>query len=309
MNALYLPDSAPYPTSAAAGVDGTLFVGSLLGPIVAFVPTSIHASTIVPQIGDAGSIVANIAVDAASGTLYACGDLFHGTADNPFASPTATLYAYDLAGNLRASYPLPAQGSSLCEDIAIGPDGAVYVTDPFGGAVDRLAAPITASSTFATWVTSAQLAADPNSSVPPFGAHGIAVVGQDVLVSNFSASTIVRIPSAADGSADVANLRLQTAAVTNPEHLVALDDTHVLVSEDVWCGAGRLSELTRASTDADTWTVEPIKNNILGATGFAMANGSYYTVESQVCGLIAQLAGGPTANPIVPFWIDRVDAN
>ena len=307
--ALYLPDSAPYPTSIGAAADGTLFVGTLLGPIVKFVPTSIHAEPVVAQVGAAGTIVANILVDPATSTLYACGDLFHGTSQNPFASPSATLYAYDLAGTLKASYALPQQGSSLCEDIAIGSDGSVYITDPFVGAVDRIAAPVTASSTVTTWATSSLFAANTANRVPPFGAHGIAVVGSDVYVSNFSSSALVRVPIASDGSADAAQIRQEQVAITNPEHLVALDATHLLVSEDVWCGPGRLSQLERSADNADTWTVQPLKNNLLGATGFAMANASYYTVESQVCGLVTQLAGGPAANPIVPFWIDRIDAN
>ena len=301
VSSLDLPDSAPYPNSISSSADGTLYVGGLLGQVVKFVTTSTHGQILIPQVGPQGTVLANLMVDQTSKTLWACGDLFHGTAENPFADPAATLYAYDLDGNAKGSYPLPNQGSSLCEDIAIGGDGTVYVTDPFLGAIDVLS-----GSTMVTWKTDALLAASFQNPVPPFGAHGVAVAGKNVFVSNFSTSSLFRIPIENDGSADA--IVTENATITNPERLVALDDTHLLVAEDVWCGSGALAKLTQSSSDQDTWSTTVLKNGIMGATSVTVANGSYYAVESQVCAIVTQLAGGPAANPVLPFWIDRIDA-
>jgi hypothetical protein len=210
---------------------------------------------------------------------------------------------------VKASYPLPNQGSSLCEEVAVDATGTVYITDPFDGAIDVIAAPVTSSSTASQWTASALFDADPSSPVPPFGAHGIAVVGSDVYVTNFSTSALLRFPIAADGTADIANIVQEHVAVTNPEKILPLDDSHLLVAEDVWCGSGTVAELTRSADDADTWNATALESNILGANSVASANGSYYVVESQVCQIITQLAGGPMADPILPFWIDRIDAN
>ncbi|HEY1958753.1 MAG TPA: hypothetical protein VGH28_24225 [Polyangiaceae bacterium] len=300
VSSLDLPESAPYPNSISSTADGTLFVGGLLGQVVKFDTTSTHGSLVIPQVGPQGTVLANLMVDPATSTLYACGDLFAGTAENPFANPAATLYAFDLDGKPKASYPLPNQGSSLCEDIAIGAGGTVYVTDPFLGAVDVLA-----GSTVTTWKTDALLQANFSNPVPPFGVHGVAVAGTNVFVGNFSTSSLFRIPVKGDGSADA--MVQETASITNPERLVALDATHLLVAEDVWCGSGAVAELTQSGADA--WTTTVLKNGIMGATSVTVANGSYWAVESQVCAIITQLAGGPAANPVLPFWIDRIDAD
>ena len=303
VSSLDLPDTAPYPNSITSAPDGTLFVGGLLGQVVKFVTTSTHGTIVIPQVGPQGTVLANVMVDPATSTLWACGDLFHGTSDNPFADPTATLYAYDLDGNAKGSYDLPDQGSSLCEDIAIASNGAVYVTDPFVGAIDVLASP---QSTMKSWLADARLQANFQNPVPPFGAHGVAAVGSNLYVGNFSTSSLFRAPIQNDGSAGA--LVKETVTITNPERLVALDATHLLVAEDVWCGSGDVAKLTQSQNDPDTWTSEVLKNGILGATSVTVANGSYYAVESQVCAIVTQLAGGPAANPVLPFWIDRIDA-
>src|SRR5439155_15353350 len=122
---------------------------------------------------------------------------------------------------------------SLCEDIAIGAGGAVFVTDPFTGAIDTIAAPVTASSIAVEWTHGDALLADSSIPVPPFGAHGLVVVGSDLYVDNFSTSGFYRIPIGSDGTAGA--IVAQSASITNPEHLYALDATHLLVSEDGWC--------------------------------------------------------------------------
>ena len=101
----------------------------------------------------------------------------------------------------------------------------------------------------------------------------------------------------------------ESVAITNPERIVVVvDATHLLVTEDVWCGAGRLTMIAQDGSDMDEWSSTVVKNGILGATSVTVANGSYYTVESQVCAIVTQLVGGPAANPVLPFWIDRVEA-
>ena len=306
VDALQLPAAAPYPTGMDAAADGSLYVGSLFGAVVKFAPTSTTGQIVIPGVGPAGTVLANIAIDQATDTLYACGDLFGGAPGNPFANPAATLYAFDLDGNQKAAIALPNQGSSLCEDIAVDVDGSVYVTDAFLGAIYVVPAPVTNASALTSWATSALLAPDPTLPVPPFGAHGITLTASDVFVSNFSTSAIVRVPRNVDRSADEANIAAEAVTISNPEKLLALDDTHMLAAENTWCATGSLDLLTRPDASSNVWTVTVLKNGILGATGFAIADDNYYTTESQVCAIVTQLAGGPTADPVLPFWIDRV---
>ncbi len=62
-------------------------------------------------------------------------------------APSA-LVAFDLKkAKLKGRYPLPTAGA-FCNDIAVGADGAIYVTDSANMEIDRLAGP---SAAFQTW--------------------------------------------------------------------------------------------------------------------------------------------------------------
>ena len=82
--------------------------------------------------------VFGVYADHSSHTLWACFSSARGSNHGPAQAPSA-LQAYDLkTGKPKGRYVLPTAGA-FCNDIAVGPDGATYVTDSNNMQVDRLA--------------------------------------------------------------------------------------------------------------------------------------------------------------------------
>jgi glucose/arabinose dehydrogenase/mono/diheme cytochrome c family protein len=82
--------------------------------------------------------VFGVYADDSSHTLWACFSSARGSNHGAAQAPSA-LHAYDLkTGKPKGRYVLPTAGA-FCNDIAVGPDGAAYVTDSNNMQVDRLA--------------------------------------------------------------------------------------------------------------------------------------------------------------------------
>jgi glucose/arabinose dehydrogenase/mono/diheme cytochrome c family protein len=82
--------------------------------------------------------VFGVYADHSSHTLWACFSSARGSNHGAAQAPSA-LQAYDLkTGKAKGRYLLPTAGA-FCNDIAVGPDGATYVTDSNNMQVDRLA--------------------------------------------------------------------------------------------------------------------------------------------------------------------------
>jgi hypothetical protein len=127
-----IPGDRVYPESFTATSDGTLIIGSLAeGNIYRAAPGAATAKLWVKQ-GEAGLLsVLGVLADEKSETLWVCSSDFSSVGISiPGQKPTQ-LKALDLnTGKVRASYVLPGN-RTLCNDIAIGPDGSAYVTDSF----------------------------------------------------------------------------------------------------------------------------------------------------------------------------------
>jgi Collagen triple helix repeat (20 copies) len=291
VTSLELPGSAFFPTALSSAADGTLFVGSAgTGEVVKFAPDAVTPTTIVQ--GD-GAIIANLTVDRDNQLVYVCHDAFQ----PGFQSPVSTLIAYDFDGNVKNTYPLPNQLTSVCEDLCLDTAGNVYVTDASSVGAIYLLAP--GSTTLSTWVTDTAHFSSTNDNVPPFAAHGLTYDGSGALyVDNFNTSVLYRIPINAGGTAGTVTPVTVTPAVTNPEALHMIDGTHLYIAEDIWGSAnGNIAELT--FSDATTATLTQIRNNLQGPTALTVVNGSIWNTVGQV----ATLLGGGAPN--LPFVIDR----
>lgn len=160
----------------------------------------------------AGPLVSTqgIAVDAARGRLLvAGGDLGVGVRSSPETERRqAGLAVYDLGtGALTAVVPLDGflPGPHHANDVALGPDGAAYVTDSFAGAVHRVAPDGTASVFF----HDATLAGE------DVGLNGVAVYPDGfLLVAHSARGALYRVPLAAPRRAE---------PVLLPETLVGAD--------------------------------------------------------------------------------------
>lgn len=250
---LDLPGTNFFPYSINAGADNSIYVGSpATGEVVKFDAGSTTSNVIIPATTPAAG-VNGILVDDANNVLYTCTNIFTSQ-----SSANAIVRSYDLDGNPLHTYPLPEQGSSLCEELAFDANHNLYAADAFGGAVYVMSA---GGSEFTSWTSDTLLKATSSDSIP-FGARGVLIQGSDMYVTNFNTGALVHISIESDGSAGAASVVTVTPALTNPESLRAIDAQHFVVAEDVWKSPdGLVSKLTVSGSSASK-TV--LADNLLG---------------------------------------------
>ena len=113
---------------------GDFFVGSILQRKIVRIDKAGKASDFTTSGQDGLQGLLGMRVDPATRTLWACS----GPSARVSAEPSL-LYRYDLAtGALKGKHALPGSPPHLCNDVALGPGGEVFVTDSTGGAVHRL---------------------------------------------------------------------------------------------------------------------------------------------------------------------------
>ena len=120
-----------YPESIAAATDGTLYVSSLAsGGIWRIKPGAAMAEAwIAPGMHDTRSTF-GVLVDDEKGVLWVCSnDVSALGVPGPGTATGSNLKAFDLiSGEGKMSVPFPGSGN-ICNDMAIGADGALYATN------------------------------------------------------------------------------------------------------------------------------------------------------------------------------------
>lgn len=119
---------------AIAQHDGILLLGSIARQRVYRAVTSPGAvGSVAPWSPLLGGAVLGMTVDTSRGALWAA-------VTRPAGRGSGALVALRLAGRTVArTFPLPAEGEHLPNDLALAPDGTIYLTDTDGGVVWSLA--------------------------------------------------------------------------------------------------------------------------------------------------------------------------
>ncbi len=267
-----LPGDRLFPESIAATPDGTLFIGSFAdGGVLKAEPGAAAAQPwIVPGANGSRSTFGVLA-DQKSNTLWVCSnDVSAVGVPGPGTAKGSALEAFDLktgAGKGRTALP---GARTLCNDIAIGPDGAAYVTDTFEPHILRLAP---GGSQFEVWAT------DPHFDVPTGGLDGIAF-GSDgnLYVNTFSVDGLYRV-DVKDGKAGKIT-KLQTSRpLTHADGLRPYGQDTFLMIE----GAGSLDLVTIKGDHAD---IKTLKDGLAEPVAVAQVGSTAWVAEGQLSFLL-----------------------
>jgi sugar lactone lactonase YvrE len=266
-----------FPESIAATPDGGFLAGSVASPnIFRYAPG-----------GEAASVWAT--VDGVSLGVFA-------TADTAFACVIAPnfgdgrLVTFDLAtAELTGTYPLP--GGGLCNDIAVGPDGTVFVTDTgaFSGRPGSVLALVPTGEDGA-------LALQPVlSSMSIGGADGLAFVGDTLYVNDVTTGQLFALELDGTTLVSLTTLTLSRALAGPDGMRTTADGTGLWVAENA---AGRVSHVTIDGANATVDTVA--EGGWISATAVAEVGGVLYVIDTNFPALGQPNAGAFYAHAVNP---------
>ena len=248
----------PFPESVTSIADGTIFAGSVAQHMIyKAAPGSATAEPWVKPDTNGLQSVLGVLADEESNTLWACSTNMSGQGE-----PTA-LKAFDLTtGAPKGSYPFPGT-KSVCNDIAIGPDGTTYVTDTGNPRILRLKP---GASALEVWTTDDRFDS----------LDGIAFGDNVTLyVNTVQTGHLFRIRLGRDGSAEKATQLELSAKLDRPDGMRSNGVNQLLLVE----GAGRLDRVT---FDGDTAKIEVLKDGYNGSTAVTRVGDTAWVLEAKL---------------------------
>lgn len=265
-----LPGDHVFPESLSSTKDGTLFIGSFAeGGVFRVKPGADKAEAWIKPGANGSRSTFGVLADEASHTLLVCSnDASAFGVPGPGMAKGSALEAFDLTtGEAKGSTPLPG-GPTLCNDIALGPDGSAYVTDSFNPHILRLKP---GGSEFETW------ASDPRFTPPKGGAglDGIAI-GSDgaIYVNTFTAGGLFKV-AMTDGRAGEVTALQTSRKLTLPDSLRRYGSDTFLMIE----GGGSLDLVTVKGGTAE---ISTIKDGFAGPVSVTQVERTAWVAEGQL---------------------------
>lgn len=287
-----LPGEHVHPESVTSTKDGTLYVGSFAaGGIMKAAPGAIKAEPwVAPGAFDTRSILGVLA-DEASGTLWACSnDLSAMGIPGPSQVKGSVLKGFDLkTGEGKVSVKLPGE-KTFCNDIAIGPDGAAYVTDSQAPRILRLKPDSKELEVFVE---------DPEQFAPPTGKGGAGLDGiafghdGQLYVNKFTDAALFRVDVENGKAGKVTKLETSQPIVLS-DGLRSTEGKHQFLMIE---GRGQLDRVTVTGDKAE---IEVLKDGLDGPTAVTKTGNTAWVAEGQLPALFGK------KTPNLPFKLRSV---
>lgn len=286
-----LPGERAFPESISAASDGTLYVSSFAsGGVTRIRPEATEGEVFIAPGAFGTRSTFGVLVDDSANMLWVCSnDASTLGAPGPVKIEGSFLFGFDLAaGAPRLSARVPGE-RTLCSDMAIGPDRAVYVANMFAPEILRLDP---AKGRLEVWLH------DPVFEPPQNGGGLDAIAfgaGGALYVATFTSGELFRI-EIADGRPGRVT-RLETSRpLVNPASLRPLGDDRFLMAE----GGGSLDRVTIIGDRAE---IETIADGYLGPTGATRVGDTAFVTEGQIARLAYPQSGEA---PRLPFRVYAV---
>ena len=256
---ILIADSKSQPESLTMAPGGVLIVGSASSPFIYKVPAgSSTAEKFIDASAEApGTFFFGMLADASSNTLWTC-QLTPVPNTNPPQRHTA-LRTFDLTtGAPKIRWNLPGE-SNVCNDFAIGPDKALYITDTVPGRIFRLPA---GGSTAELYLDHPTLR----------GVDGITFLDGTLYVNNVIFNKLYRIPVDANGKPGTPVDIWMDQPVKGPDGMRAANGKLILAEN----GNGKISALI---VEGDKASVTVLKDGLNIPTGVEPAGDTIWIAE------------------------------
>jgi hypothetical protein len=254
-----IADAKSQPESLTVAPGGVLMVGSASSPFVYKVRagSSTAEKFIDASAEGAGTFFFGMLADASTNTLWTC-QLTPVPNTTPAQRHTA-LRSFDLTtGAPKVRWNLPGD-NNVCNDFAIGPDKALYITDTVPGRIFRLPA---GASTAELFLEHRVLN----------GVDGITFLDGVLYVNNVFFNKLYRIPVDAGGKAGTPVDIWMDQPVKGPDGMRAANGK-LLLAEN---GSGKITALT---VNGDKASVTLIKDGLDTPTGVEPAGDTIWIAE------------------------------
>ena len=252
-----------HPESITSDAAGTIYTGSVPGTIYRATAGSTTAEPwIAPSAENGLTSVFGVLADETRGLLWVCNNA-------PFGGPPqpglrSSLKSFDLAtGAFRASYDFPGEGPAICNDIAVGPQGATFATDTSGGRIFALQPDAAALELFA---------ADPTL----VGIDGIAFSAAGTMyINNVRQNSMQRVNRNGFAFASLTTLTL-SEPISGPDGLRHVGGDRFLQAE----GSG--NRVTYVDIDGDSAMITPVKTGLESSPGVTRVGQVGYATEGKI---------------------------
>jgi sugar lactone lactonase YvrE len=259
---ILIADVKSQPESLTVAPGGVLIVGSASSPFVYKVrPGSSTAEKFIDASAEGpGTFFFGMLADASSNTLWTC-QLTPVPNTTPVQRHTA-LRSFDLAtGAPKVRWNLPGDNTT-CNDFAIGPDKALYITDTATGKIYRLPP---GASTAELYLEHTTLR----------GVDGITFLDGTLYVNNVIFNKLYRIPVDASGKPGAPVDIWMDQPIKGPDGMRAANGK-LFVAEN---GSGKISVLT---VNGDKASVTVIKEGLKTPTGVELAGDTLWFTERAI---------------------------
>jgi hypothetical protein len=256
---ILIGDAKSQPESLTVAPGGILIVGSASSPFVYKVRSG---STSAEKFVDAsaegpGTFFFGMLADATNNTLWTC-QLTPVPGTTPVQRHTA-LRGFDLAtGVPKLRWKLPGDNNT-CNDFAIGPDKALYITDTANSKIYKLPAGASAAELFLDHRAL-------------YGIDGITFLNGTLYVNNVFSNNLYRIPVDAEGKAGQPVDIWMDQPVKGPDGMRAANGK-LIVAEN---GSGKISVIT---VTGDKANVTVIKEGLNTPTAVEPAGDTIWVAE------------------------------
>jgi sugar lactone lactonase YvrE len=256
---ILIADAKSQPESLTVAPGGVLIVGSASTPFVYKVrPGLTTAEKFVDASAEGpGTFFFGMLADAATNTLWTC--QLTPTAGTTPAKRHTALRGFDLStGAQKLRWNLPGD-NSICNDFAIGPDKALYVSDTINSKIYKLPA---GASTAELFLEDRAL----------YGIDGITFLNGTLYVNNVFSNNLYRIPVDAAGKAGQPVDIWMDQPIKGPDGMRAANGK-LLVAEN---GSGKISVIT---VNGDKASVKVIKEGLKTPTAVEPAGDTIWIAE------------------------------
>jgi hypothetical protein len=256
---ILIADAKSQPESLTIAPDGVLIVGSASSPFVYKVrPGSSTAEKFIDASAEgAGTFFFGMLADASTHTLWTC-QLTPVPNTTPVQRHTA-LRGFDLStGAPKIRWNLPGENTT-CNDFAVGPDKALYITDTAIGRIYRLPAGASIAELYLEHRTLQ-------------GVDGITFLDGTLYVNNVVFNKLYRIPVDSSGKPGAPVDIWMDQPIHGPDGMRAANGK-LIVAEN---GTGKISAIT---VNGDKASVTVLKEGLKTPTGVEPAGDTLWIAE------------------------------